>query len=115
MKVLALLAASAGLLATSHAYVVDMFPDANCGGSPTERNVWDNTCAYTNGFKSFKMKTYGGGVQQMTAYSQQACAGTTVFQGCAAGVNAIQKDSCVNTDGSFNALSSYSSGGPCPN
>lgn len=104
------------LLTTStSAYVVQMYPDPDCGGEPTERNVFDNTCAFTGGFQSFKMTVHGGNLQQMTAYSRQACAGTTTAQHCAAGVNAIELDECFNTDSGSNALSSYSSGGECPN
>ena len=102
------------LLATSQAFVVEMFRDADCGGDATRRNVYDNTCAYTDGFKSFKFLNHGGPFQQLTAYSRQACAGKTVYQNCASGVNSIEIDACITTDGSGNALSSYSSGGPCP-
>lgn len=115
MKFTTILATTFALAASSSAYVVEMYPDPDCGGSPTERNVWDNSCAYVDGFQSFKMTTHGGGLQQMTAYSRQACAGTTTFQGCAAGVNAVALNECINTSGGTNALSSYSSGGPCPN
>ncbi|PPR04224.1 hypothetical protein CVT24_013306 [Panaeolus cyanescens] len=117
-NLLSLFVATAAFTGVSQAYVVQLFSGTNCNGDTWERNVWDNTCAYERGFQSFRMTTHGGGLQQMTIYSRQACAGATTFQGCAAGVNSIPIGQCfnaVNGDGGSNALSSYSSGGPCPN
>ncbi|KAF9037741.1 hypothetical protein BJ165DRAFT_1502814 [Panaeolus papilionaceus] len=115
---LTLFVAAAAFTSVSQAYVVQLFSGRDCTGDVWERNVWDNTCAYERGFQSFKMTTNGGGLQQMTIYSRQACAGATTFQGCVAGVNSIATGVChnaVNGDGGSNALSSYSSGGVCPN
>lgn len=115
---LTLVVAGASLFTVTNAYVVHLYGSGDCTGDYTERNVWDNTCAYTDGFSSLRFVTNGGGLQQLTAYSRQACAGTTTFQACAAGVNSIAIGSChgtFNKDGASNALSSYSSGGACPN
>lgn len=115
---IASLIAIAGLFASSQAYIVDMYDSTDCSGDSTSRNVWDNTCAYTSGFQSFSLNTYGGALQQLVAYSPQACAGEQTFSGCAAGVDALTIGAChqaTNSDGGSNALSSYSSGGDCPN
>ena len=104
----------AALFVASQAYVVELYGSTDCTGGSTRRNVWDNTCAYTDGFRSLRLKKNGGTFQQLTAYSRQACAGTTTLQGCASGVNSLPIDNCVRTSGGSNALSSYSSGGPCP-
>jgi hypothetical protein len=115
MKFTTIFAATAALFTATQGYVLEMYPNTGCGGTPVRRNVYDNTCAYTDGFRSFRMRVHGGSFQQLTAYSRQACAGTTTFQGCAAGINAIGIGVCHDTDSGSNALSSYSSGGPCPN
>lgn len=118
MKLFTLLATAAGLLATSNAYVVEMFPDKDCGGEPVRRNIYDNTCAYTKGFQSIKLKVNGGNFQQIVAYSPQSCAGTQTFSGCSSGIRSLELEECHNTvngDGGSNALSSYSNAGPCPN
>ncbi|KAK0511846.1 hypothetical protein JMJ35_005696 [Cladonia borealis] len=97
--------AGAGLIVASQAYIVNL-------------NVYDNTCAYTIGFQSLELTTNGGALQQLTAYSRQACAGPTTYQGCAAGVDSMPLNVCydtVDSAGGSNALSSYSSGGDCPN
>ncbi|PPR06182.1 hypothetical protein CVT24_000724 [Panaeolus cyanescens] len=113
-NILTLFVAAATFAGVSHAYVVELYSGKDCTGDTWSRNVWDNTCAYEDGFKSFKLKKHGGAFQQMTAYSRQACAGTTTFQGCSSGVNSVGIGVCHNTDSGSNALSSYSSGGPCP-
>ncbi|KAF1347181.1 hypothetical protein BDV97DRAFT_358735 [Delphinella strobiligena] len=113
-----LFVAGAGLFVASQAYVVELYETKDCSGSSTSRNVYDNTCAYVDGFQSFKLTTKGGKLQQLTAYSRQACAGATTFQGCAAGVDSMAIGVCHqahNSKGGSNALSSYSSGGDCPN
>lgn len=105
----------AGLFVASQAYVVELYGSKDCSGGSTRRNVWDNTCAYTDGFQSFKLVKKGGNFQQLTAYSRQACAGRATKQGCAAGVNRLPIGKCIKTGGGSNALSSYSSAGVCPN
>ena len=115
---LATLLTATTLLATSHAYVVELYSNDDCTGTSTSWNVWDNSCAYTTGFQSLKLTTNGGDLQQLIAYSPQACAGTQIFSGCAAGVDSLALNEChqtTNGDGGSNALSSYSSGGDCPN
>ena len=111
--------AGASLFLTSQAYVVELYGTTDCTGASTSRNVYDNTCAYTQGFQSLKLTTNGGGTQQLIAYSPQACAGTQNFHGCAAGVDCLKIGEChKTTDGSgggSNALSSYSNGAYCPN
>ncbi len=102
----------------SSAYVVELYSNTGCTGTNVSWNVWDNTCAYTTGFQSLKLTYNGGDLQQLIAYSPQACAGEQTFSGCAAGVDALPLNECyqtTNSDGGSNALSSYSSGGDCPN
>ena len=106
------------MFVATQAYVVELFENSDCTGNSGSRNVWDNTCAYTQGFQSLMLTTNGGGLQQLTAYSRQACAGEQTFQGCAAGVDSLPLGVCfqtTNSNGGSNALSSYSSGGDCPN
>lgn len=113
-----LFVAAAGFFAVSQALIVEMYETTDCSGSSVSRKVWGNTCAYTAGFQSLQLTSNGGASQQLTAYSRQACAGATTFQGCAAGVNSLQIGEChqrTNRDGGSKALSSYSSGGVCPN
>ena len=107
--------AGAGLFVASQAYVVELYANTGCTGSSSSRNVYDNTCAYTQGFQSFKFTTQGGALQQLTAYSPQDCAGEQTYQGCAAGVDSLTIGQCYQTSEGSNALSSYSSGGDCPN
>ena len=102
--------AGASLLVASQAYVVTMYTGTGCTGSATSRNVWDNTCAYTKGFKSLKLTTKGGGGQQLTAWSRNACAGPDTLRDCAAGNHGLRVGKCyqtTNSDGGSNALSSY--------
>lgn len=115
MKVLNTIVAGAALFVTAQAYVVELYASDNCSGEQvSRRNVYDNTCAYTDGFKSFRFVKNGGSFQELTAYSRQACAGTTTYQACAAGINSLTRGECYVTDSGSNALSSYSSGGNCP-
>ena len=115
---LTLFVAGAGLFLASQAYVVELYDNKDCTGASSSRNVYDNTCAYTSGFQSLKLTTNGGNLQQLIAYSPQACAGRQTFSGCAAGVDSLKLGEChqtTNSNGGSNALSSYSEGGVCPN
>lgn len=115
---LTLFVAGAGLFVASRAYVVELYDTKDCAGAPRSRNVYDNTCAYTSGFQSLKLTAHGGKLQQLSAYSKQACAGSKTAHGCAAGVNSLKLGVChqaTDSSGGSNALSSYSSGGVCPN
>lgn len=91
------------------------YPDKGCKGTAVRRNVYDNTCAYTKGFKSFKVLKHGGSFQEFTMYKDQACAGGQVFKGCAHGVRAAGINVCHDTKSSANAISSYSNAALCPN
>ena len=113
-----LFVAGAGLFVASQAYIVELWENTDCTGSSSSRNVYDNTCAYTEGFQSLQLTTQGGALQQLIAYSPQACAGEQTFSGCAAGIDSLKIGQChqtTNSNGGSNALSSYSSGGDCPN
>ncbi|KAK4164780.1 hypothetical protein QBC43DRAFT_334318 [Cladorrhinum sp. PSN259] len=116
MKLSQITLGALSLLATSNAYVVKLYSDDNCQGTLVEqRNVYDNTCAYTKGgFRSYIMITGGGTYQRLDAYEPQACAGKVLDSGCAQGVNQIPKNQCFNLGGTAHALSSYSDGGDCP-
>ena len=94
-----------------------MYSNADCTGVRHDRNVYDNTCAYTDGFQSFKVTTYGGSMQKLTAYNRQACAGFMSFSQCTQGVNKMPLYQClkaVSWSGGSNALGSYFSA-DCPN
>ena len=103
--------AGAGLLvASSQAYVVTLYTGDGCTGAVATRNVYDNTCAYTGGFKSLKLTKQGGGGQQLTAWSRNACAGAATLRDCASGNHGLVVNKCYGTtdgDGGSNALSSY--------
>ena len=106
------------MFVASQAYVVELFENPDCTGDSASRNVYDNTCAYTQGFQSLTLTANGGDLQQLIAYSPQACAGEQTFHGCAAGIDSLPLNTCfqtTNSNGGSNALSSYSSGGECPN
>jgi len=102
----------------SQAYIVELYENTSCTGSSSSRNVYDNTCAYTQGFQSLKFTTQGGSGQQLTAYSPQDCAGAQTLQGCAAGIDSLKIGECyqtINGAGGSNALSSYWNPAACPN
>lgn len=106
--------AGPSLFATSQAYVVEMYGTKDCSGDSTSRNVYDNTCAYVDGFQSFKLTTEGGTMQQLSAYSRQACAGEITFHACADAEDGLALGVChqaTNSNGGSNALSSYDSSG----
>jgi hypothetical protein len=115
MKIFSILTVATTLLATSQGFVLEMFPNSNCGGTAVRRNVYDNTCAYTKDFKSFRVKKHGGSFQQFKMYKSQTCAGSDGFTGCAAGIRKAGIDVCHNVSGTAKAISSYSNGAFCPN
>lgn len=69
------LAAMAALSASSSAFVIDTFGDNGCGSSvQTGVNIWDNTCAtWPEGFKSFKITTWGGPHQMAYFFAPGGC------------------------------------------
>ena len=74
--------------------------------------------AYVNpGFSSFRLKTHSWNdfTQIGTVYSPQRCSGDIVWQGCVGdSVNQVPIGGCYDLSDTGNALSSFSSGGPCP-
>src|ERR1700761_7026687 len=96
------LAAAAACIMTSQAFVVSLYDDPNCEGAEASRNVYDDSCAYTGGFQSFKITTAGGTGTELVAYSQNACAGTQTAVRCGDSTSG-----CINTNGGSNAISAY--------
>jgi hypothetical protein len=86
--------------------VLDLFSGPNCSGSVTSRNVFDNTCAQTGGFQSYRITSGGGGGQKISTYSRNACAGKSYTCTQAGNVGPCMNSYGDNFSGS-NAVSSY--------
>ncbi|KAE8357566.1 hypothetical protein BDV27DRAFT_164398 [Aspergillus caelatus] len=69
------IAVMAGLTASGSAFVIDTYSDNNCGSVVESGvNIWDNTCAtWPKGFKSFKIKTWGGSHQKGYFFAEGGC------------------------------------------
>ena len=99
------------IMRVSQAYTVEIYGNQGCTGPSSSRNVYDNICAYTSGCPSLKFTANRGALQQLTAYSWQACAGLEIFQRCAARVDSLPLNICHNTvesAGGSSELTSYS-------
>ena len=96
--------ATAFALSTSAA-VVDMFGDAECRDRIGTRNIFDNTCARTGGFSSFRITSGGVGGQRITAYSRNDCVAPSITCTDAGAVGVCFR--ATNDQGASNALSSY--------
>jgi hypothetical protein len=103
-----MLLAFIGTFALTNAVVVEMFADEGCGQSVGTRNVYDNTCAPTQGFQSFRVISNGGGNQFVRSYSPNNCAGPQTQCIPASGVyNCIR---AINGAGGSNAFGSSTIG-----
>ncbi|KAM3517277.1 hypothetical protein MY4038_010321 [Beauveria bassiana] len=101
LKNLALIA----LVGTAHAAIVKIYHDRNCQVEAGERNVWDNTCAPTGSWSSFKIVYNGGATQKIRGHHANNCWETSVC------TRAIASDTCYDCnkgDTSCNALGSFS-------
>jgi hypothetical protein len=100
------LAVAAAFAASSDAVVVDLFSDTDCNVPAGNRNVWDNTCAPTGGFQSYRI-TYGGTIgQTLRAHSRNAC--VVPYTSCVSGsYESGRCERATNGNGGSNALSSY--------
>jgi hypothetical protein len=69
------LTAMAAVSASTSAFVIDTFADTNCGQSVQNGvNTWDSTCAtWPNGFKSFRITTWGGTHQKAYFFAPDNC------------------------------------------
>ncbi|KAG8532439.1 uncharacterized protein KY384_002316 [Bacidia gigantensis] len=113
-NILIALLTGTSLITASQAYVAELYTKKGCTGAVAKRNVYDNTCAYTGGFQSFKLTTKGGEGQRLNAYSRNACAGPVTYDACAGGDDSMPLNVChqaTDADGGSNALSSYYSFG----
>lgn len=63
-------------VATSQAAIVQMYKYRNCEGDAQERNVWDNTCAPTDEFWSYRITYNGASDQYIRAYCEHNCGST---------------------------------------
>ncbi|KAB5566360.1 hypothetical protein GE09DRAFT_1055923 [Coniochaeta sp. 2T2.1] len=102
-------ALAAALAISAEAAWVHLYHDKNCQNFAGERNVWDNTCAPTGSFSSFKVVSDGGGDQNLRAYSRNACVFPTTSICAAAKKNDQACISAYNSDGASNAIGSWSS------
>jgi hypothetical protein len=66
MQIFSYLTVGMTLLASTQGFVLYMYPNKGCSGTAVRRNVYDNTCAYTKNFKSFKVLKHGGNLQEFT-------------------------------------------------
>ena len=88
-----------------NAVIVDMFSDEGCSDLVDSRNVWDNTCALTKGFQSYRITLRGGDFQRLTAYNRHAC--VTPSTSCAEVISVGICFRATNQNGGSNAVSSY--------
>jgi hypothetical protein len=104
----------AGLTASGSGFVINTFSGTNCGNTvQTDVNIWDNTCAtWPNGFKSFKITTWGGSRQKAYFFAPDGCGDltSTIGQGY---VDSTTRDFTIGrcyhfNDASANAVASYS-------
>ncbi|KAL4811079.1 hypothetical protein BDV18DRAFT_155692 [Aspergillus unguis] len=108
------IAIMAGLSATGSAFVIDTFSDTDCKDSvQTSVNIWDNSCAtWPKGFKSFKIKTWGGSHQMGYFFPAGDCGNLlgTVTQGYVdSSTHEFKMGDCYDADDSdMNAIASYS-------
>lgn len=94
-----------GAFALTNGAILEMFSDLDCVTSVGSRNVWDSSCATgVPGFQSYMITTAGGEVQQITTYSQDACAGGTTS--CQPAVNTNICYNAVDSAGGSNAIGS---------
>jgi len=99
------LAAITAFALLANAAVVDLFSDPDCRDHAGSRNVFDNTCARTGGFQSFRITSGGGSGQRVTAYSRNDCVAPSTSCTGADQVGACFR--ATNGQGGSNALSSY--------
>lgn len=107
LKFSALIAAVLAIT-TTNAVVVHMYSDQRCRDFIEERNVWDNTCAHTQGFSSYRLISAGGSGQMLRSYSPNAC--VVPITSCVTAYGNVLDGECfdVKTDaGASNAFSSY--------
>ncbi|KAK5656892.1 hypothetical protein OQA88_4443 [Cercophora sp. LCS_1] len=97
--------ATATLVLAANAAVVQLFSDRYCKEPAGERNVWDNTCAPTGGFQSYRIVTSATDEhQRLRAYSKNLCLDKVTS--CS---KAQASEGCyraTNEDGGSNALGS---------
>jgi hypothetical protein len=114
LSITSTIAIMASLTASGSAFVIDTFSGTNCDNSvQKDVNIWDNTCAtWPEGFKSFKITTWGGGRQKAYFFAPDGCGDltSTIGQGY---VDSTTHDFaigwCYNfNDASANAIASYS-------
>ncbi|PKY02832.1 hypothetical protein P168DRAFT_283575 [Aspergillus campestris IBT 28561] len=65
----------AGLSASGSAFVIHTYSDEKCEKAvQKDVNIWDSSCAdWIDGFKSFKIKTWGGKHQKAYFFAQGGC------------------------------------------
>ncbi|KAK4446276.1 hypothetical protein QBC34DRAFT_470040 [Podospora aff. communis PSN243] len=96
----------AALTAASNAVIVQLFSDTNCRVAAGERNVWDNSCAPTGGFQSYRITFPGAYGQKLLAYSRNACVAPHTSCVSASYRSGIC-ERATNAKGGSNALGSF--------
>ncbi|UPX20290.1 uncharacterized protein EKO05_0010527 [Ascochyta rabiei] len=100
-------------IASGSAFVIDTYSGTNCNNIVQNSvNTWDNTCAtWPEGFKSFKITTWGGSHQYAYFFSPDNCGSLpdAINQGY---VDSTTSDFKLNkcysfNDASANAIASY--------
>jgi hypothetical protein len=96
---------------TADAAIIDMFNDKNCTEFAGSRNIYDHTCAKTQGFESFRITATGGFRQLLTAYVHNDC--IKPYTACTPASNAGPCIQAWRSDGASHAMSSYFAPGTC--
>jgi hypothetical protein len=92
-------------LLTANAAIIDLFSDKDCKVPVQTVNVWDSSCARTEGFSSFRMTAEGGWQQVIRAHVKNDC--VVPYNQC---VSAKETGRCFpaySDDGASHAFSSY--------
>lgn len=106
MMMLKTLAVVAFAISGTNGAIVKLYHDRNCQQEAGERNVWDNTCAPTGAWSSFKIVYDGAWGQIIRGHHTNNCwDGST--GACTEAVASDQCFDCNKGDTSCNSLGSY--------
>lgn len=103
-----IIASMAFLLVASNAAVMDFYDDPNCQQYSYTRNVYDESCAPTGGFQSYRITTAGGSTQVITTFGRNACAGDATS--C---VDSSSVGTCYQAINSYGGSNAVASGPGC--
>ncbi len=89
---------------TANGAIVQFYSDTACKNAAGSRNVYDNTCAPTGGFQSYKITTGGGVGQVLRAYGPNNCGGAVTS--CQAAETSNNCYQATDSHGGSNAIGS---------